>query len=636
MGKRVIFILFLLTAFFGISGEFSEAIDPQYIFVRKSPNECNPSDCSMLWNMAQPEKDFTLGINDIFNKVGTRGNDQRKLGAGILLHYNGYNFSLLKSSLTNLLASAKSNNIPLFIGLDGFQWWGDNNNNDGSSRFDLWKWWDPTISATEKEKRKNNVEWTCWNNSCAINKSWRNWGFEFELGPHPNLGSQDFVDDNKKRLGELIPIIVNWYRGLDNDKKWLLGGVSLGVEVDIGGNYYYYNNGINNGGGLTASSQLGYAALKSAGIRSSGGAPTAAEIDIVVQRYLNVLDKFAYDNGIPREKIFNHVGGSDIFPEDARPANNNYQTSNSASNEYGNPGWSFYGNISKVPQNYSIFNSVLDRNYTYEWGSPEWLTSENSYDGWLNALNNSLNYRNNRLINVANWEGIRDKTYAVEAIRTALNQSPNCWVTSPTISQVKVENSKVIFFWNKGLHNEKNYIHLSTSNETNSGAGFKNLNIANVEVTNVNTWQRENLNPSTYYWQFITDGCSNQRRRVSGKIVVNQQIINPSPTQIIQPTATIGPAILPTLLPTITLAPLTDQKCGQCTNISFKKSQGDADCQGNTTLNDASIWRSEFVAGEMGSVNKTTWQADFDCDSKITLNDFSIWRSNYINYLQDL
>jgi hypothetical protein len=49
------------------------------------------------------------------------------------------------------------------------------------------------------------------------------------------------------------------------------------------------------------------------------------------------------------------------------------------------------------------------------------------------------------------------------------------------------------------------------------------------------------------------------------------------------------------------------------------------------TLNDYSIWRSEYVEGSYGTVSKDTWQSDFDCDGKVTLNDYSIWRQNYIN-----
>ena len=51
------------------------------------------------------------------------------------------------------------------------------------------------------------------------------------------------------------------------------------------------------------------------------------------------------------------------------------------------------------------------------------------------------------------------------------------------------------------------------------------------------------------------------------------------------------------------------------------------------TLNDFSIWRSEFITGDFGVTVNNTWNADFDCDGKVTLNDFSVWRTNFIKGL---
>jgi len=68
------------------------------------------------------------------------------------------------------------------------------------------------------------------------------------------------------------------------------------------------------------------------------------------------------------------------------------------------------------------------------------------------------------------------------------------------------------------------------------------------------------------------------------------------------------------------------------------KGKGDADRSLTTDINDASIWRSEFIEGEYGTVSRdwkasNHWRADFDCDGKVTLNDISIWRDNFIKGL---
>jgi len=80
----------------------------------------------------------------------------------------------------------------------------------------------------------------------------------------------------------------------------------------------------------------------------------------------------------------------------------------------------------------------------------------------------------------------------------------------------------------------------------------------------------------------------------------------------------------------MTQCPVT---CTQCAGKPEAKGKGDADCSGVTDINDASIWRSEFTSGQLGTEVSSTWRADFDCDDKVTLNDISIWRENFIKGL---
>jgi len=75
--------------------------------------------------------------------------------------------------------------------------------------------------------------------------------------------------------------------------------------------------------------------------------------------------------------------------------------------------------------------------------------------------------------------------------------------------------------------------------------------------------------------------------------------------------------------------------CTQCAGKPDAKGKGDADCSGSTNLNDASIWRSEFITGKLGTVIKNSWNADFDCDGKVTEEDKKIWKSNFINGLSN-
>lgn len=79
----------------------------------------------------------------------------------------------------------------------------------------------------------------------------------------------------------------------------------------------------------------------------------------------------------------------------------------------------------------------------------------------------------------------------------------------------------------------------------------------------------------------------------------------------------------PTPIPTLTLTPIP----------TLIKLRGDANGDSRIDINDSSIWRSEFIEGEFGTLEKTNWLADFDNDQRVTLNDISIWRENFIKTL---
>jgi hypothetical protein len=499
----------LVVVFYFLFANFARAIDPQYIFVRKDPMTCNPSDCSQLWDMANPNFDYYPGIVDVYNLVGTHGTNQRKLGIGLVINYNLVDIETLKQSLPTLLFYAKVHSLPLFLSLDGFQWW--------DNRPDLWNWWDQNAPGFNPDNI-NNVEWTCWDSSCATKKAWRNWGSEFEVKPHPNLASQAFIAANKSRSRILLNIIANWYNNqLSIDQKWLFGGVATTLEVDIGGNYFYYPNGVSAGGGISRSVQQGYSALKASNMRNSGGAPTSNELNTVVRHYLEEMDKVAVDAGIPRNKVFNHTGGVDLSPN-PDIISLNFTTSAATLGAYGSPGWSFYGLVTEFPQNYPGVNNTLNLSGNSEWGSPEWLTHAGNQVDWEKSLRGSLGYRNNRFINMANWEGIRNKPEALAAIRAVLHEENLCWVTSPEVTATL--NGKVLTFdWIKGVNNDEIYLNMSNSSALSIGGVLEHINIINDVVTSRNSYSKD-LSNGTYYWTFIADGCNNQRKIMHGTIAV--------------------------------------------------------------------------------------------------------------------
>jgi len=87
---------------------------------------------------------------------------------------------------------------------------------------------------------------------------------------------------------------------------------------------------------------------------------------------------------------------------------------------------------------------------------------------------------------------------------------------------------------------------------------------------------------------------------------------------IIIPTPTSTP--IPTSIPS---------PCTQCPGKVNTKLKGDADCSGTITLNDYSIWRSEYHSGHLGLLNKNSWYSDYNCNGKADLTDALIWRINF-------
>lgn len=502
----------------------AQSIDPQYIFVRKD-NTC--SNC-YNWNGYDPNQINMDAINEVFSRIGTKGTNARRVGIGVLFFYNDIPMSNLKASLSRLLDYSRAHDFPVFIALDGFQWW--------ENRPDLWNWSDASATGYNPNNR-NNVEWTCWDPSCAINKSWRNWGSEIQIKPHPNLLSPALLSTNKARLAELVPIIATWYRELPAEKKYLFGGLATGVEMDIGSNFYYYPNGIPSGQGLAARIQLGYAALKTSGLKTAGTI-TDSDINEVVRRYQTELNKTVFDLGIPRNKIYNHNGGKGLAPFVSFPAGVAFETPEASLNNYAYPGWSFYGGITASPQSFANLAAVLSQSGNGEWSSAEWLTFATDYNGWVQSLRNSLNYRNNRFVNVANWEGIRDKQYALDAIRTVAHEAPACWMITPTVN-VSVSGNSAVFQWQPSLNTSAMYLNVSTVPEFTQTGAFKTINVANESATGLTGKTFANLAAGSYYWLLAADGCGNQRKIAYGSFQVGS-VATPTPSVSAAPPADLN------------------------------------------------------------------------------------------------
>jgi hypothetical protein len=324
------------------------------------------------------------------------------------------------SQLQNFMNFSEAYNIPIVIHFDMEQWWGN--------RPDLWNWWDSSGEGYNPANA-DNVEWYGWNSSYATKVSWRNWGTQTRRAPAPNLMSPVFRQQCHIILDTYVPMIVNWYNSLPNYKKHLLLGFKLGGETTIGINAYYYPNGnyyietwpddsshdpvfgIN--GNMPPNygvQQIGYAALKDSGLKTSG---TITETDIarVVGMHLSDLAQRAYNLGIPKEKLFTSCWRF------AGSGTNTY----AAVNSYSGPGWSYYATNpqEKMSQASDIAAAIANRT------SSSWAINEGYFNGvqttanWETWLKGNMEQRC-RYINLFNWHAYRNNEDVLLGIKNSL------------------------------------------------------------------------------------------------------------------------------------------------------------------------------------------------------------------------
>ena len=334
------------------------------------------------------------------------------VGIGFIVSYLHYKPAEVELKLINYLSLSEQFELPVIIQLDGEQWW--------EYRSDLWNWWDENIPGYNPENKKN-VEWFNWSPDSAMKVGWRNWGRQLRVRPAPNLMSTVYRESCHAGMGRLVPIIVNWWKNLPEEKKYLFVGVKVGWESSIGVNTWYYPNGnalldepepndpdyginmdlLPDRGVKT----IGYAAVSTLGLAVSGQLQEE-DITKVVRIHLEDLSKFLVDNGIPREKIFTHCGGW----------SQGETLYSAAVNQYSCPGWSFYDHAAN-PKNDVTAMKALELSDAPYWGAVEWLyVGEHSEADWENALQNTLIDNRVRYMCIYNWNDIKKNQNAISAI----------------------------------------------------------------------------------------------------------------------------------------------------------------------------------------------------------------------------
>jgi hypothetical protein len=322
-------------------------------------------------------------------------------------------------ALRVFLDAAEQTSTPIVVQIDTEHWW--------DARPDLWNWWDSTKPGFDPATREN-VEWTGWSSDQAIKIAWRDWGKQVRVLPQPNLASPPYVEACKAELRRLVPIVLEWHRKLPAEKKHLLIGIKLGHETSIGGSAYHFEGGNDLFAKPAADdpvlpfdaenvlsrgrAQIGYAAVKTSGIRTSGSL-IESDLRDVCQRYLATLCREAAQLGVPRDKLFAHgVGWKDgelLYDAPVNPDSC--------------PAWSFYQHAAD-PRNDTGVQRNLARSDAPHWAACEYWLPSGDANAWHDALTKTLSDPHCRYVCIFNWESMTAFPGIAKGIHEVLDSSP--------------------------------------------------------------------------------------------------------------------------------------------------------------------------------------------------------------------
>ena len=342
-----------------------------------------------------------------------------RIGVGYIFSYFRADDAVLLTSLRRVLELAEQTDTPVLVQIDGEQWW--------EGRPDLWNWWDPSHPGFDPANREN-VEWSDWTPEHALKIAWRNWGRQLRVLPPPNLMSPRYRQACHEKMAVVIPVVLDWWKALPAERKDLLVGVKVGWESSVGVNAWYYPNGNalldqpadqDPTSGLTGDSlpargvaPIGYAAVKTAGIRDSGGL-TEADLAEVARRHLEDLSRHAAQLGMPRDGLFTHGAGWKDGELLYRAAVNRFSC----------PGWSFYKHAADPRKDIGVQEALKGSDAPW-WAATEWLyPGPREVGPWRQAMDNTLADRRCRYLCIYNWEGIRGSEPVLEAIRRTIAAS---------------------------------------------------------------------------------------------------------------------------------------------------------------------------------------------------------------------
>jgi hypothetical protein len=381
------------------------------------PALCEPEQFILFNTSADEWPDLFARIQTDFPSSPTSG---VQAGVGAIFSYLHQSREALLADLRRFMQYAEDTGTPIVVQLDGENWWG--------GRPDLWNWWDPARPGYDPANRAN-VEWDGWGPEHAIKIAWRNWGRQLRVDPPPNLMSPRYREACRQELEIIVPIILEWWRGLPPEKRYLLVGIKAGWESSIGTSAWYYPNGNDlldkpededptyslaadqppaRGVALT-----GYAAVSTAGLKTSGELTEEDQAEIV-RRHLADLCLEQARLGVPRDKLFTHVAGwkeGEVL----------YQA---GLNPDSCPGWSFYTHAEDPGKDTGVQEALKLSDAPY-WAAVEWLLfGPLERARWRDVIGRYFADPRCRYLCIYNWSAVREWPQPLEAIRDICAGTP--------------------------------------------------------------------------------------------------------------------------------------------------------------------------------------------------------------------
>ena len=361
------------------------------------------SPCRNGWFIGNPETICDDSTLDVPRTIGISGGETIRLAESVSVSYNNFPIDTVCESIRRICAQCEKHKMPVIFHLDGINWWGQHP--------ELWNFFDPDKKGYSPDNRRN-VEWYDWDESCAVKLGWRNWGSQIRVLPPPNLASPAFLALQKQKLDAILPILKHWKDSLAD--RTLFGGIVLGWELSPYVQAYFYEPGNDcfgkpkeddPTGGVASSIALGYAAAKTLGLQPEGGVITTETLEAIGAFTLEYLIGIAAEHGFDRSELITHtfIGG-----ETLRGGGH----SGIASVRDGVlPGWSFYG------------GAVSELDEQIHAAGERWALIECRPWDLDTGLFTDAYGKGAEIVNIYNWEAIRDNEKAVDVVRKVLSMS---------------------------------------------------------------------------------------------------------------------------------------------------------------------------------------------------------------------